>query len=167
MDNSNRTVEELRCPTMFPHLLYGLSLPAVSLNHFYCSHSYLENHPRSTSIFFCSQLFEIYDALPDPSISRMNEIVRGAVNLCTGSYITVGLFGYIVFYQKEALSGNVLTEFQNSPLIIVFKLGFVLSVAVSFPLVIFPCRTSIHSLLFRKVCLAHNVTRYLRSEFIF
>ncbi len=31
------------------------------------------------------------------------------------------------------------------------KLGFVISVAVSFPLVIFPCRTSIHSLLFRKV----------------
>ena len=31
------------------------------------------------------------------------------------------------------------------------KFGFVLSVAVSFPLVIFPCRTSIHSLIFRKV----------------
>lgn len=31
------------------------------------------------------------------------------------------------------------------------KLGFVLSVAVSFPLVIFPCRTAIHSLVFRKV----------------
>ena len=31
------------------------------------------------------------------------------------------------------------------------KLGFVIAVAFSFPLVIFPCRTSIHSLIFRKV----------------
>jgi hypothetical protein len=37
------------------------------------------------------------------------------------------------------------------------KLGFVISVAVSFPLVIFPCRTSIHSLLFRKVGISPNL----------
>ena len=30
-----------------------------------------------------------------------------------------------------------------------FRLGFCVSVAVSFPLVLFPCRTSIHSLIFR------------------
>ena len=34
----------------------------------------------------------------------------------------------------------------------IIKIGFVLSVAVSFPLVIFPCRASLYSLLFRRVC---------------
>jgi hypothetical protein len=33
----------------------------------------------------------------------------------------------------------------------VIKMGFVLSVAVSFPLVIFPCRASLFSLLFKRV----------------
>ena len=34
----------------------------------------------------------------------------------------------------------------------VIKMGFVFSVAFSFPLVIFPCRASLDSLLFRRVC---------------
>jgi len=33
----------------------------------------------------------------------------------------------------------------------VIKMGFVLSVAVSFPLAIFPCRASLFSLLFKRV----------------
>ena len=47
--------------------------------------------------------------------------------------------------------GNILTAFPSGFAIQIIKLGFVLSVAVSFPLVVFPCRTSIHSLIFRKV----------------
>lgn len=34
------------------------------------------------------------------------------------------------------------------------KMGFVFSIAFSFPLVIFPCRASLNSLLFRRVCIA-------------
>lgn len=33
------------------------------------------------------------------------------------------------------------------------KMGFVFSIAFSFPLVIFPCRASLNSLLFRRVCI--------------
>lgn len=35
----------------------------------------------------------------------------------------------------------------------IIKIGFVLSVAFSFPLVIFPCRASLNSLFFRRVSL--------------
>jgi len=31
----------------------------------------------------------------------MNEIVRGAVNICSGVYIAVGLFGYIACSEVE------------------------------------------------------------------
>ena len=54
--------------------------------------------------------------------------------------------------MKQLLfSGNILTAFAPGFVVQIIKLGFVLSVAVSFPLVVFPCRTSIYSLLFRKV----------------
>ena len=48
-----------------------------------------------------SQLFEVYDTLPDPSLGQMVEIVKGAVNLCSGIYICVGFFGYIAFYSVD------------------------------------------------------------------
>ncbi len=79
----------------------------------------------------------------------MNDVVKNAVNLCTASYICVGFFGYVTFSTIE-LGGNVLTAYQTSLFLQLIKLGFVISVAMSFPLVVFPCRTSIHSMLFRK-----------------
>jgi sodium-coupled neutral amino acid transporter 10 len=79
----------------------------------------------------------------------MNEVVRGAVNICTGVYISVGIFGYIALNQVD-FGGNILTAYPPSVIIQVIKIGFGISVAMSFPLVVFPCRTAIHSLMFRK-----------------
>ena len=93
-------------------------------------------------------MFEVYELLPDPSLNRMVEVVKGAVNLCSGVYISVGFFGYVTFLDVE---GNILTAFAPSLIVEAIKMGFVLSVAVSFPIVMFPIRTSLHSLLFRKV----------------
>jgi hypothetical protein len=42
----------------------------------------------------------------------------------------------------------------------VIKVGFVLSLAVSFPLVIFPCRASLFSLLFKRVNLNISFSFY-------
>ncbi len=81
----------------------------------------------------------------------MTDVVRGAINLCSGCYICVGFFGYVAFCGTTEVGGNVLTSFPQTMVVQTIKLGFVLSVAVSFPLVIFPCRTSIHSLIFRKI----------------
>ena len=56
---------------------------------------------RWLTFLFYSQLFEVYDTLPDPSLGQMVEIVKGAVNLCSGIYICVGFFGYIAFYSVD------------------------------------------------------------------
>ena len=106
--------------------------------------------PIFTMALSCqAQLFEVYDTLPDPSLGQMVEIVKGAVNLCSGIYICVGFFGYIGFYSLD-LGGNILTAFPDSFGIKLTKMGFALSVAVSFPMVIFPCRTAINSILFAR-----------------
>ena len=96
------------------------------------------------------QLFEIYQAIPNASLERMNNLIRLAVNSCTCVYIFVGVFGYIAL-SNENFGGNILTSFKPSVVTEIMKIGFVLSVAFSFPLIIFPCRASLFSLLYKPV----------------
>ena len=96
-----------------------------------------------------TNVFEVYAELPDATPAKMTEVVKGAVNLCTTIYITIGFFGYVAFCYAD-FGGDILTSFSHTTFIQTVKLGFCISVALSFPLVMFPCRTSVHSLLFRK-----------------
>ncbi|PRD30697.1 UNVERIFIED_CONTAM: Slc38a10 [Trichonephila clavipes] len=96
-----------------------------------------------------TQLFEFFDTMNDPSLKRMQTVVGGAVHLCSTVYIMVGILGYIAFYDKK-ITGNILIFLTPSVITEIIKLGFILTVAVSFPLCLFPCRTSLHSLLFKQ-----------------
>lgn len=95
------------------------------------------------------QLFEVFESINNQSVEKLNGIVRNATWICTFVYIAVGFFGYVAFCT-QTFSGNILMNFSPSFGSDVIKIGFVLSVAFSFPLVIFPCRASIYSLLYRK-----------------
>lgn len=103
-----------------------------------------------------TQIFEIYDSLPDPSLKHMNSVVKIAVYLCTSLYLLVGMFGYVANYDKS-FTGNILLSFSPGMATEIIKLFFVFAVAMSFPLVIFPCRTSIHSLLYRRIGVPFDV----------
>lgn len=96
------------------------------------------------------QLFEIYESLPNQTLDKMNEIVKVGTGICTGVYVMVGFFGYIA-YSNQQFSGNILISLSPSLVSDIIKIGFVLSVAGSFPLVIFPCRASLYSLLYHRV----------------
>ncbi|XP_065338875.1 putative sodium-coupled neutral amino acid transporter 10 [Cloeon dipterum] len=135
-----------------PHLLAADWLDHVNL---WRPAGILQCIPIFSMALSCqTQVFEIYDSLPDASPLRMNEIVRAAVNMCTGVYICVGFFGYVAFCTAS-FTGNVMLSFSPSMVTDVMKLGFVLSLAVSFPLVIFPCRASLYSLLFKRASSWH------------
>lgn len=95
------------------------------------------------------QLFEVFKSVNNQSVDKLNGIVRDATWICTFVYIAVGFFGYVAFCT-QTFSGNILMNFSSSFGSDVIKFGFILSVAFSFPLVIFPCRASIYSLLYRK-----------------
>ncbi|KAH0949099.1 hypothetical protein HN011_006636 [Eciton burchellii] len=114
----------------------------------------------SMALFCQTQLFEIYETIPNVSLEKMNDVVRGALNICTLVYMCVGLFGYIAFYT-QSFAGNILLSFEPSVISELIKLGFVFSVAFSFPLVIFPCRASLNSLLFRRVHTHESSINYL------
>ncbi|KAM7342470.1 uncharacterized protein ACRADG_009901 isoform 1-T3 [Cochliomyia hominivorax] len=95
------------------------------------------------------QIFEVFTSINNQSLEKLNGIVRNATWICTLVYIAVGFFGYVAFCT-QSFSGNILMNLSASFGSDVIKIGFVLSVAFSFPLVIFPCRASLYSLLYRK-----------------
>ena len=114
----------------------------------------------SMALFCQTQLFEIYETIPNVSLEKMNEVVRGALNICTMVYLCVGFFGYVAFCTQP-FTGNILMSFEPSLSSEMIKMGFVFSIAFSFPLVIFPCRASLNSLLFRRIYTHEPSMNYL------
>lgn len=95
------------------------------------------------------QLFEVFESVSNQNLEKLNRIIKEATWMCTLVYIAVGFFGYVAFCT-QTFSGNILVNFTPSLGSDVIKMGFVISVAFSFPLVIFPCRASIYSLLYKR-----------------
>lgn len=101
-----------------------------------------------------TSLFEIFDnnvANCDlETIRRDNNIIKKAIYMCSFIYITVGLLGYMAFHE-QTLYGNILLAFPESFTTTLTKIGFVISLLLSFPLCLFPCRTSVYSLTIGKL----------------
>lgn len=131
-----------------PHILSGDWIGNVD---YWKPAGILQCIPIFSMALFCqTQLFEIYQTMPNASLDKMNAVVRIATHICTCVYVFVGVFGYIAVSGHGApLGGNILLAFRSSLITEIIKIGFVLSVAFSFPLVIFPCRASIYSLLYK------------------
>lgn len=101
-----------------------------------------------------TSLFEIFDSSTNVSdleaIKRDNGIIKQAIYMCSFVYITVGLLGYMAF-NEQTLYGNILLAFPPSLTTTLTKIGFIITLLMSFPLCLFPCRTSVHSLTIGKM----------------
>lgn len=96
--------------------------------------------------------YELYDEGDGVSrLHQMRKIFDGSVSLVTALYLSVGLFAYLEFGSR--IQGDVLKNFciQDSHDVVIIVAFILLSckICVAFPLLVFPCRDSIHIALTR------------------
>ncbi|CAI2321376.1 unnamed protein product [Caenorhabditis sp. 36 PRJEB53466] len=104
-----------------------------------------------------TQLFPVISCIKDATTDRVDYVVSQSINICAGMYAAVGVFGYVAFYSHE-LHGDVLVQFPPTVVTQSMKLAFLLSIAVSIPLMMFPARTALFCLILRdKDSVAHTV----------
>lgn len=101
-----------------PHITSGEWMSEVNL---WRPAGMLQCFPIFSLALSCqTNIFAVYTALPDATPAKMNDVVKGAVNLCSGIYITIGFFGYVAFCYVD-FAGNILTAFPPSLLIDVIR----------------------------------------------
>ncbi|CAP38779.2 Protein CBG22126 [Caenorhabditis briggsae] len=104
-----------------------------------------------------TQLFPVISCIKDATTDRVDYVVSNSINICAAMYAAVGVFGYVAFYSHE-LHGDVLVQFPPTIVTQSLKLAFLLSIAVSIPLMMFPARTALFCLILRdKDSIHHTV----------
>jgi amino acid permease len=103
--------------------------------------------------------FDGYDVVP-----KLNRIVRRAIHMCSLVYLSIGIFGYVAFHDLN-FGGNILSALPASIGSTLMKTAFIATVAVSLPLCLFPCRTSLHSLFMKSNRRDHSRST-LMNEFV-
>lgn len=88
----------------------------------------------------------LYLELEDASPRKMIWVIRGVMALTTIIYGIVGYCGFMLY--GEDIKSNVLVNFSDSPAFILARVAVCLAVVMSFPLLFFPLRVTIHNLVY-------------------
>ncbi|XP_063710302.1 solute carrier family 38 member 10-like isoform X3 [Symsagittifera roscoffensis] len=116
----------------------------------------MEVAPIIAGSFTCQPaLFPLMETLEDDTPKSIEIVTKRAMIFVATLYSSVGIFGYLMF--GDSCLGDMLHNFHQSPLTDTFKLCFAFSILFSFPLVVYPLRSSLETLLFQNIASpAHN-----------
>lgn len=111
----------------------------------------LRGVPLLVFAFSChSNAPSIYNELENQSYRRMAKVSRRSAITALITYLVMGVSGFAIYGQS--LVPNVLFNFtsdlKHSVLLLIAFIGILIGVILSFPMNIFPCRTSVEHALF-------------------
>ena len=67
-------------------------------------------------------------------------MIHSTIGICLGLYIVIAFCGYL--FSLDLTCGDILNNYKNDdPIISVGRVGLVITLAMSFPLLVLPCRT--------------------------
>ncbi|KAL3671697.1 hypothetical protein V7S43_003606 [Phytophthora oleae] len=96
--------------------------------------------------FLCHfNVLPVYRELHKPTRHRLKKIVASTMFSTWMFYMLVGIMGYLfAFRQIGGVQGDILNNFSDSdPLVNLGRLGLLVTIQLSLPLIIQPCRTNL------------------------
>eukprot|EP00947_MAST-08B_sp_MAST-8B-sp1_P001931 g1931.t1 len=103
--------------------------------------------PITSVAYLCHfNVLPVHSELHRPTRTRMSRIIFLTMLTCSVLYVATGLFGY--FYAFGDTCGNILKNFSSrDPVISTGRVALSLTLLLSFPLLVLPCRDSLTRLL--------------------
>jgi len=89
----------------------------------------------------------VWSELHDKNTRNINWICFLSIFICGAFYTTLGLFGYLYYYNETP--ENILQGWENDYLFLVLRFGYSMVIIFSYPVLNFSTRNGIDSLLFK------------------
>ncbi|ODV97052.1 hypothetical protein PACTADRAFT_1635 [Pachysolen tannophilus NRRL Y-2460] len=89
-------------------------------------------------------MYSIINELKVNTTANINKIVVISIFLTAMLFLTVGLTGYYTFGNN--INGNIILIYTDNAYTKLARLSIVIMVLLSFPLMLYPCRISIHNI---------------------
>ncbi|KNF03664.1 hypothetical protein PSTG_03184 [Puccinia striiformis f. sp. tritici PST-78] len=104
--------------------------------------SFLTALPLFVFAYTCAQnIFSVHNEMIDNSPRQMKNVLLTCIGSAVGTYEIVGVLGYLTFGSK--VSSNLISDYESSIFISISRFTISLLVLFSYPLQLFPCRSSL------------------------
>ena len=108
--------------------------------------------PISTVAYLCHfNVLPTNKELIKPTKSRIKRMIHSTIGICLSLYMVIAFCGYL--FSLDLTCGDILNNYRNNdPAISIGRVGLVITLAMSFPLLVLPCRKVLSRLVYIFCC---------------